>query len=161
MMNNELTVFDRFPSLLPTQFEKTIPSSIFDVFDSLFNTSELRKMTVYPTDIYELYEKDKPVATVIEIATAGINKENCKVRIDGNKLFVDIDNSAKIEEPMEKENKRWIQKQIAKRSASMSWTIGNNIDKKKVEVKYTDGVFKITLPYNKTKEKEIIDIEIK
>ena len=160
MMNNELTVFDRIPPIFPTKFESTLPSSLFDVFNNFFNTSELKKITVYPTDIYEVLENDKPVATVIKIATAGIAKEACKVKIDGNKLHVDINQTKSIEEPDEKDDKRWIQQQIAQRSAYMSWTIGNNIDKKKVDVKYVDGVLKITLPYNKTKEKEVIDIEI-
>ena len=178
-MNNELTLFDRFPNVFPTKFERDIPSSLFDVFNNFFNTSELKKMTVYPTDIYEVLENGKPVKTVIEIATAGITKDKCKVKVEGNKLFVDIgaasvpiqeSEKAKVKtEPKEEKEgskepeitRRYKQKEIAQRSAYMSWTLSDNINKKKIDVKYVNGVLTITIPYNtKSKESDIIDIEI-
>lgn len=89
-MNNEVTVFDRFPRLLPTAFENDIPSSIFDEFERLFDTSKFRHMSVYPVNIYEKRIDDVLDSMVIEIATAGISRDKCKVKVDGNKLFVNI-----------------------------------------------------------------------
>ena len=64
---------------------------------------------------------------------------------------------------MAKIERKYIQKQIAERTASMSWTLSNKIDKKNIDVKYIDGVLKITCPYRKKDldETKIFNIQLR
>jgi HSP20 family molecular chaperone IbpA len=190
-MKNMLTVFDRMPSIFPTAFESNfLSANLFDEVDKIFNCQKLRQMSVYPTDIYTLMQDDEAIATVIEIACAGISRDRCEVKLDENKLFVNIGfiletGHEPVSEPVKEEKqskkskaketktepvvecteakieRKYIQKQIAERTASMSWTLSNKIDKKNIDVKYVDGVLKITCPYRKkdADETKIFDIQ--
>ncbi len=168
-----LKLFDRVPTVFPTAFEETFLSgNLFAEFDKVFNSQKLRQMSVYPTDIYNLLEGEEVTATIIEIACAGITRNKCKVELNENKLIVDIGiecaEDDNVNEPVEKATKKskktepvteetvnvkiekqYIQKQIAERQAHMQWTISNKIDKKNIDVKYEDGVLKITCPWQK------------
>jgi HSP20 family molecular chaperone IbpA len=115
---------------------------------------------VYPVDVYNILENDKPVATVIEIACAGMSKDKISVNVNGNKLYVEIGYEFKSEENEETtsdvtEQREYIQKTIAGRSAKMSWALRNNIDKANIKVSYTDGILKISLPLIQLKDEQI------
>jgi HSP20 family molecular chaperone IbpA len=164
MRNNTLPLFDRIPQLFPTPFEQTLMSgNIFDEFTKMFNSQKLRQMTVYPTDIYNEIINDKVIATVIEVAIAGVKKEHCSIKLEGNKLQVAIGvekSENTIEEiPEKKKSKKtaelveepviikdYIQQQISERTAYINWTISNRVEKDKIEVSCTDGILKIRLP---------------
>lgn len=168
-MQNTIKLFDRFPSIFPTAFENTFLSgSIFDEFDKVFNSQKLKQMSVYPTDIYNVKdENEQVIATVIEMAMAGIDKDNCSINIENNELILNIGNvisdANKSDEEDTSENKftkEYIQKQISGRSAVMRWTLGNKIDKDNISVKYKNGILKITLPFVHFLEKASREIPI-
>lgn len=151
-MSNEVSVFNRFPRLFPTVFEKDFLSGgIFDEFEKMFSNPKLRQISVYPTDIYNEYVDDKVISTVIEIACAGLQKEQCSVQIENDTLIVElgIQLDAKADDKDTKEpaiQRKYIQNQIAGRSSSISWRLSDNIDKNNIKVKYQDGILQIKLP---------------
>lgn len=155
-MKNTIKLFDRFPSIFPTAFENTFLSgTLFDEFDKVFNSQKLKQMSVYPTDIYNVKdENEQVIATVIEMAMAGIDKDNCSINIENNELILNIGNMIRDTDKSDEEDitenkftKEYIQKQISERSAVMRWTLGNKIDKDNISVKYKNGILKITLPF--------------
>ena len=154
-------IFDKFPALIPAMFEEDLlSSSFFSDFEKCFNSSRFKQSMVYPVDVYNILENDKPVATVIEIACAGMSKDKISVNVNGNKLYVEIGYEFKSEENEETtsdvtEQREYIQKTIAGRSAKMSWTLRNNIDKANIKVSYTDGILKISLPLIQLKDEQI------
>lgn len=165
-MRDTLTLFDRIPQLFPTNFEKTLISgSIFDEFEKMFNSQKLRQMTVYPTDIYNEIQDEKVIALVIEVAIAGVKKEQCEIKLDGNKLQVAIGSAQKsvenTEEVKQEITKDYIQRQIAERTAYMNWTLSNRIEKEKIEVTCVDGILKIRLPIIHAEPEQIKVLEIK
>lgn len=165
-MRDTLTLFDRIPQLFPTHFENTLMSgSIFDEFDKMFNSQKLRQMTVYPTDIYNEIQDEKVIALVIEVAIAGVKKEQCEIKLDGNKLQVAIGCAPKLVEDTEEEKtditKDYIQRQIAERTSYMNWTLSNRVEKEKIEVTCVDGILKIRLPIIHAEPEQIKVLEIK
>lgn len=155
-------IFDKFPSLIPAIFEEDLlSSSFFSEFEKCFNSSRFKQSMVYPVDVYNILDEDKPIMTVIEIACAGMKKDKISVNVNGNKLYVDIgyelDKSSENNETVEEqtENREYIQKTIAGRCAKMSWTLRNNIDKSNIKVSYTDGILKIALPLIQLNDEQI------
>ena len=112
---------------------------------------------------------EHPVAKTL-FSFAGMNKENCEVKVNNNKLIVEvgkIQTKPIIEQPKEesksvfkKKNKsnvkaeveaeaaeenirkEYLVNQIAQRHAIMNWTLGNNIDKKRISVEFENGILK-------------------
>ena len=167
---NQLSGFDRFPTLLPSIFFKDNDfMSLDDIFNRVFTDTKVKQMYVYPTNIYNLMDNDKKIATVIEIAAAGFSKENTKVSLEDKVLTVELghsdlensesDNSESLNK--EKYTKEYIQKNIAGRYAKMSWTLSNDIDTNKIEVEYINGILSITLPVIQKKENISKYLEIK
>jgi HSP20 family molecular chaperone IbpA len=182
-------LFDAVPALVPSFLETNLmSSSLFNDIDKIFESSKLRQLTVYPTDVYYVYKNDIPQECIIDIALAGMNKENCEVKVNNNKLIVEvgkmqIQDKPIIEQPKEesksvfkKKNKsnvkaeveaaeenirkEYLVNQIAQRHAIMNWTLGNNIDKKRISVEFENGILKIILPFRPKEEIEtIIDIK--
>ena len=182
-------LFDAVPALVPSFLETNLmSSSLFNDIDKIFESSKLRQLTVYPTDVYYVYKNDIPQECIIDIALAGMNKENCEVKVNNNKLIVEvgkIQTKPIIEQPKEesksvfkKKNKsnvkaeveaeaaeenirkEYLVNQIAQRHAIMNWTLGNNIDKKRISVEFENGILKIILPFRPKEEIEtIIDIK--
>ena len=71
-------------------------------------------------------------------------------------------NEAEVEAEAAEENirKEYLVNQIAQRHAIMNWTLGNNIDKKRISVEFENGILKIILPFRPKEEIEtIIDIK--
>lgn len=157
-MSNEVSVFNRFPRLFPTVFEKDFLSGgIFDEFEKMFSNPKLRQISVYPTDIYNEYVDGKVISTVIEIACAGLQKEQCSVQIENDTLIVEL--GIQLDVPADEKDKKepvvqrkYIQNQIAGRSSSISWRLSDNVDKNNIKVKYQDGILQIKLPTLITKE---------
>lgn len=151
-MSNEVSVFNRLPRLFPTVFEKDFLSGgIFDEIEKMFSNPKLRQLSVYPTDIYNEYVDDKVISTVIEIACAGMSKDQFKVEVKDDTLVVETGLNADLQETEEDKKeqhiqRKYIQNQIAGRSSSMSWRLSDNVDKTNIKVKYVDGILQIKLP---------------
>ena len=156
---NELSIFNRFPTLFPTNlFEKD-----FDDIFSGFEKSFAKNTFTYPCDVYDKMKGDKKIATVIEIAAAGFSKNDCKISVKEDKLTLKFGKTDKPESEYndgEGVTRQYISKRIANRTAEISWKLAKDVDQKNIKVKYTDGILKITLPIMQPEQPEENFIEI-
>lgn len=154
---NNVSIFDRVPVLFPSIMADTDFITIDDMFNRMFNDTKVKQMYVYPTNVYNLIDKEKnKIATVIEIAAAGFSKEDCSVTLDKNTLTVELGSTInKVKDKESEEDKSiseneykkdYIQKNIASRYAQLSWTISNEIDSNNIDVTFKDGILSIKLP---------------
>lgn len=157
-----MTLFKGFPTLFPSVFNKEFE----DEFNNLLSGFEKFNRTnfAYPYDLYDLIKDNKKIATVIEIAAAGFSKNDCKISVKEDKLtlkFGKMNNEPESEyNDGEGVTRQYISKRIANRTAEISWKLAKDVDQKKISVKYTDGILKITLPIMQPEQPEENFIEI-
>lgn len=119
--------------------------------DSFFAPAISTKSS-YPTDIYEDDEQ-----VTIEVAAAGLNKEDIRIEECDGLLSVSYDKTTESKE--NDENCNYHQRGIAKRSFSLSWKFSDRFDLSKIEAEMDKGILKISVP--KIEQKEIMKNLIK
>jgi HSP20 family molecular chaperone IbpA len=137
-------------NILPDLFDPWSFKELFDV-DSAFQNIK----TPYPTNIYGVPKKDSSeMATYfIEVALAGIGKENISVTVDKDMLNLEVEVKDKDQDI------KYFKKGISQKTATMTFGI-SNININKIKTSYIDGILKIELPV-KVKEvtKKVIVID--
>lgn len=87
--------------------------------------------------------KENDSAYVVRADIPGVKKEDIKVDVDGNVVSI----SAEVKEEKEqKEGGRVIRSERYYGSMSRSFSLGQDVDEKTANAKYTDGVLELTLP---------------
>ncbi|MEK6736887.1 MAG: Hsp20/alpha crystallin family protein [Pseudomonadota bacterium] len=99
-------------------------------FFSELETSSLIKI--------DLTENDK--AYTIHAEMPGVNKEDIKVQVDGNRV------SISAETKKEKEGERIICRECYQGSSYRSFALDSDVDETKAEAKYENGMLELTLP---------------
>jgi HSP20 family protein len=89
----------------------------------------------------DLKENDKTYTVHAEIP--GVNKEDIKVEVDGNRVSISAEAKKEKEE---KEGERVICRECYQGSSYRSFTLSSAIDEAKTEAKYKDGILELTLP---------------
>ena len=82
---------------------------------------------------------------VVRADIPGVKKEDIKVDVNGNVVSI----SAEVKEEKEQEQKegaRVIRSERYYGSLSRSFSLGQDVDDKAANAKYTDGVLELTLP---------------
>ena len=102
----------------------------------LFNNKE----NMFAIPKADIYEKDNII--IAELDIPGIKKEDIKIEVKDNKL------SIKAESKKEKEDKSKGYYRLERRynGFERSFTIDTEIDEKKIDAKYENGVLKMTIP---------------
>jgi len=104
-----------------------------------FNESEIA-----PLIKIDLKENDKTYTIRAEIP--GVNKEDIKVEVDGNRVSISAETKKEKEEKEEKEGERVICRECYQGSSYRSFTLNSAVDEAKTEAKYKDGILELTLP---------------
>jgi len=87
--------------------------------------------------------KENDSAYVVRADIPGVKKEDIKVDVDGNVVSI----SAEVKQEKEqKEGGRVIRSERYYGSVSRSFSLGQDVDEKTANAKYTDGVLELTLP---------------
>ena len=73
----------------------------------------------------------------------GVNKEDIKVQVDGNRVSISAETKKQSEE---KEGERVICRECCQGSSYRSFTLDSDIDEAKTEAKYANGMLELTLP---------------
>lgn len=128
----------------------------FDPFDvvwknildsnSTFNTIESK--INYPVDIYETENGLR-----FELAVVGLNKEDVDIQIDGDTLRISHSKA------VEKNERTYIQRGIARRSFDLAWKISSKLDLNKLEAKLDKGLLIIDIPYSEEKAPKKVTIK--
>jgi len=131
------------------------PNLLRDFFEDDFLTDSFfhRRLTP-PVNISETSN-----SYVIEISTPGIEKDNIKIKRQGNILTL----SYEQQDVKEYEKKNYHRKEFQSRSFSRSLNIPEDSKLDNISSEYKDGILIISIPKlyeSKTKE-DVIDIEIK
>lgn len=136
---------------LPALFNDNWFNNIFGEVDKAFDVPN----AVYPYNVLQIRNaKDEVTQYEVEVALAGVGKDNIDVKVRDGKLHIDI-NKDKDESS---ETVTYLKKGISQRKGSMTFNLDEKVNSKKISSSYKDGLLKIVIPAVKP---ETIDIDIK
>lgn len=110
---------------------------LFKNFFSEHEFSSLNNRIGYPVDVFE----DEKENLTIEIACAGLDREDIKVQVEKDILKVNYNKADKSEE-----GRKNLYRGIARGSFNLGWKIAPRFDLNKVEVSLEKGILKIFIP---------------
>jgi len=102
-------------------------------------------MPVEPTIKLDVTEDDK--AFHVKADLPGVKKEDISVEVEGNQVSVTAEVKRETEE---KKGEKVVHTERYYGKQFRSFTLGNDIDRDKVEAKFSEGVLELTLPKNST-----------
>ena len=145
-MNNSLTkYFSRDSCDIPTLLD------IFD--DSDFFTRRPLDLFRHVDDVkIDIVDGDDKIELVA--ITPGFSKENISIKYDKGYLTI----SGDIKEEKEKEEKRYLYREIGSKKFTRRFHLGESIDKSNIDAHFKDGVLNVTLP--KREEEKFKEITI-
>ena len=127
--------------------------NVFDLMGSFFSDypvmSEVENEYAPLVDIYEKEDK-----FFIEAQLPGVKKEDVKIELDKNNLFISAERNNKRE--MKKEN--YYRKEIVSGKFSRSFILPESVNKDSLEAKFEDGILKIELPKLEVRKPKQINI---
>lgn len=131
------------------------PNFLRDFFEDDFLTdSFFHRRLIPPVNISETSD-----SYVIEVSTPGIEKDNIKIRRQGNVLTL----SYEQQDSKEYDKKNYHRKEFQSRPFSRSINLPEGVEIDKISSEYRDGILTVSIPkLDQSKpEEDIIDIEIK
>jgi HSP20 family molecular chaperone IbpA len=138
-------------SQLPGLFNESWLSSVIKDFDKAFDIPN----ATYPYNIVsETDTEGNPYAYYIEVALAGVGKDNITVNVKEGKLHINVNK----EEEEYDETIHFLRKGISKRKGQMTFTLNDNTDIKNISSTYTDGLLRVKVPVVKP---EVVNIDVK
>jgi HSP20 family molecular chaperone IbpA len=140
---------DRVLRQLPALFNDSWLDGVFEHFDRAFDVPN----AVYPYNvIVSKDENDEPLQYVIEVALAGVGKQNIDVKVRDNRLHIVVDKQT------EETEATYVKRGISKRTGQLSFTLSENTNVKKITSVYTDGMLRVTVPVIRP---EVVNVDIK
>ena len=79
----------------------------------------------------------------LEFAAPGRQKENFKVKVEGNQLAVSYEEKKESEEPKEL---KVVRSEFNVSSFSRNFTLNNKVNTEAIQAKYEDGILKVFVP---------------
>ena len=138
-------------SQLPGLFNESWLSSVIKDFDKAFDIPN----ATYPYNIVsETDPEGNPYAYYIEVALAGVGKDNITVNVKEGKLHINVNK----EEEEYDETIHFLRKGISKRKGQLTFTLNDNTDIKNISSTYTDGLLRVKVPVVKP---EVVNIDVK
>ena len=123
----------------PTIYGGDIFNTLFDGFDDIFKTYK----TSVPYNVYQKYDKEyQLLATIVEVALAGYNKEDISVQAVGDELQI----NAKKAKEVEDESTKCIHRGVCRRAVQLEYKLTGIYDKSKIDSVYRNGLLTITIP---------------
>ena len=137
---------EKYVSQFPTFFDTV---TVKDLFDSLSgDIRDFEKSSFpYPINLYTNFIDKQAAETVLEVALAGFTKNEIKVKVEDNMLSVIIEKE--IKESSNEDDAKFHTRGIAKRNASISYTLSPTADADNIKVSFEDGILKVIVPVKK------------
>jgi len=141
---------DRMVPTFPSFFDNIFTRDLMDWNNLNFSGTDSTIPAVNVTENEELY--------TIEVAAPGLAKENFRVNLDRNRLFI----SSESKEEKSENGKKYSRREFSYQSFQRSFTIPEGtVDGEKITAKYIDGILLVTLPkVEKVKPKPLREVEI-
>lgn len=138
-------------SQLPALFNDSWFNSLFGDFEKAFEIPN----AVYPYNVKAITnENGDPSSYEVEVALAGIGKNNINVKVQDNRLHINIGK----EESEEENETTYVRKGISRRKGNLTFTLNENTDAKNITSTYTDGLLRVTVP---VKQPKVYNIDVK
>jgi HSP20 family protein len=126
------------------------------LFEDVFSDKvSLFSSMIAPAFKVDISEDEK--AIFIEADMPGIKKEDVKISLEDDVLFISAERSQSEEE--KKKGYHRIERSWG--SLSRSFTVGENVDAEKIEATYDNGVLKVVVPKLEVKPKAGKEIPVK
>jgi HSP20 family protein len=136
---------------LPALFNDSWFKSLFGDVEKAFDIPN----AVYPYNVKAVTNSNgEPQKYIVEVALAGISKNNIDVKVRDGHLYINISK----EENEEEKNVSYVRKGISKRKGSLSFVLNENTDPKNITSSYMDGLLRVTVP---VKQPEVYNVDIK
>ena len=136
---------------LPALFNDSWLESIFGSVNQAFDLPN----AVYPYNVMQVRDENNDIKQYeIEVALAGVGKENIDVKVRDSRLHIDV------VKPLEDTPKEveYLRKGISQRKGGISFHLNDKVNTKKISSTYKDGLLRVTIPVI---QPETIDINIK
>jgi HSP20 family molecular chaperone IbpA len=148
---------ERVINQLPALFSSRWFNSIFD--DSYPEKLIEDSQAFYPYNLSVVKEGEDVKQYILEIALAGVGKNNIAVDVKSDILTINV-----TKDDLQVENKNesttYLKRGISRRKSTFSYKIDTNqIDVKKIQSTYIDGLLTVTVPVKK-KETHKVDIKV-
>jgi HSP20 family protein len=138
-------------SQLPALFNDSWLTDVLKDFDKAFDIPN----ATYPYNIKAKTDKSgNPLEYIIEVALAGVGKDNINVNVKEGHLFINVEK----EEDADDESVSYVRKGISRRKGQISFVLKDTADIKNISSNYTDGLLRVTVP---VKQPEVYNIDIK
>ena len=142
---------DRVFRQLPALFNDNWLNNVFGDFEKAFDVPN----AVYPYNVIQVRNsKQEDVQYEVEVALAGVSKENIDVKVRDGQLHINI--SKDKEEATD--TTTYLKKGISQRRGSMSFNLDEKVNSKKITSSYKDGLLRVIIP---VVQPETIDVDIK
>jgi HSP20 family protein len=136
---------------LPALFNDNWLDNLFGEVDKAFDVPN----AVYPYNVLQITNAKQEVTQYeVEVALAGVGKENIDVKVRDGKLHINI--LKEKEEPLD--TLTYLKRGISQRKGSMTFNLDEKVNTKKISSTYKDGLLKVVIPVVKP---ETIDVDIK
>lgn len=135
---------------LPALFNDYWLNNMFGEVEKAFEVPN----AVYPYNVIQVRNsKQEDVQYEVEVALAGVGKENIDVKVRDGQLHIIV--SKEKEEPSE--TTTYLKKGISQRKGSMSFNLDEKVNSKKITSSYKDGLLRVVIP---VVQPETIDVDI-
>lgn len=143
-------VFNQLPALFSSRWF----NSVFDDYpEKLIEDNQ----AFYPYNLSVVKDNEDVSRYILEIALAGVGKNNIAVDIKNDILTVNI---TKDDVQVEDKNVTFLKRGISRRKSTFSYKLDTNqIDVKKIQSMYIDGLLTVIVPVKK-KETHKVDIKV-
>jgi HSP20 family protein len=144
--------FGQLPALFNERWLEDVLGSFDYKWDKAFDFQNVH----YPYDVsVKKDERDNPTDYRIDIALAGLSKENIKLSVKERYLVIEITKPTENRE--NDKTVTWLKNGISHRSAKLQFALGKEVDVKGISSSFKDGLLKINIPVTSP---EITDVDI-
>lgn len=133
----------------PTVFAPNIFDEVFKDIEDIFGTYK----TTVPYNVLQTTDKDGNVlATEIEVALAGYDKDDIKLKVVGDELQINVDKVAD-----QNRSGTYIHRGISSRSIQLKFKLAGIYDKRAVKGSFKNGLLCVGIP---VAQNEVVTVDI-
>jgi HSP20 family protein len=141
---------DRGFRQLPALFNDNWLRTFFTEVDKAFEIPN----AVYPYNVIHVKNtQDEIVRYEVEVALAGVGKENIDVKVRDGQLHINVGESTVTSQ----ETKTFLKKGISQRKGSITFNLDEKVNAKHITSSYKDGLLCVSIPVNRP---ETFDVDI-
>ncbi len=140
--------FGQLPALFNENWLQDALSS-FDKWDKAFDLQGVH----YPYDVYFIKDQEgNPTEYHLDIALAGIAKEDIKLSVKDQQLIVEV---KPMFDRLLIDNSSWLKTGISYRDAKLQFQLGKDVNPNKITSSFKDGLLRVIIPVKQPKINEI------